>query len=57
MLGDPSYHDSWEEKRHWYEQNGYILGTNMFITQDDERGGLDSVAVRKLAEEIKTIIY
>ncbi len=56
MLGDPSYRVSWEEKRRWYEQNGYISGTNLFTTQDDERGGLDSVAVSKLAEEIKTII-
>jgi hypothetical protein len=56
MLGRADYRRGWEWKKGWYEKNGFVLGDNLFITEDDERGGLDSTAVRKTAEKISGLV-
>ncbi len=56
MLNKPSYRADWEAKQDWYERNGYVLGKTLFTTQDDERGGLDSAAVRDIAEQVKAAL-
>jgi hypothetical protein len=56
MLNKPSYREDWEHKLMWYEKNGYVLGENLFTTEDDEQGGLDSSVVRKIAENVKTLL-
>jgi hypothetical protein len=53
MLGREDYRRGWQWKKDWYEQNGFVLDNNLFITQEDERGGLDSTMVRKVAEIIR----
>lgn len=56
MLHQPGYKEGWEKKLAWYEQNDFFLNQNLFTTQEDERGGLDSTEVRKLAEHIQTLL-
>ena len=52
LLGDPEYARSWDRKKAWYEANGVTeLGGDrgtLIVTTDDERGGIDSAAVRAM---------
>jgi hypothetical protein len=56
MLSHPNYAQGWEEKRAWYAKNGITEGQTLFTTRDDERGGLDSREVRRIAQEIQALI-
>jgi hypothetical protein len=56
MLGRDDYRRGWEWKREWYRANGYVEGETLFVTTDDERGGLDSTQVRKIAGDIQARI-
>jgi hypothetical protein len=56
MLGRQDYREGWEWKRNWYEKNGFTPGKNLFTTQDDERGGLDSTTVKAVAERIRQLV-
>ncbi|WP_175511553.1 AAA family ATPase [Alicyclobacillus macrosporangiidus] len=52
LLANPDYRQAWEKKLDWYRQNGFELGHNLFTTEDDANGGLDSTLVRQVAEQI-----
>jgi hypothetical protein len=56
MLSRDDYRQGWEWKKDWYAKNGFVLGQNLFTTQDDERGGLDSQQVRAVAEAINKLL-
>ena len=56
MLSRDDYRKSWEWKKDWYAKNGFIEGENLFTTQDDEKGGLDSMIVKEVAETIQSLI-
>ena len=56
MLTRDDYRQSWQRKRHWYLQDGFVEGASLFTTQDDEKGGLDSEEVRTIAQQIKQLI-
>ena len=56
MMDRDDYRASWEWKKHWYEENGFVLGRNLFATRDDERGGLDSTEVGKVAKQIQPLL-
>ena len=56
MLDDPEYRARWDVKRSWYEANGFVEGTTLFITRDEADGALDSQRIRKLAEHLQTLI-
>jgi len=56
MLGRSDYRRGWEWKKEWYRKNGYVLGENLFTTEDDERGGLDSEVVRRTANRVEELI-
>lgn len=56
MLTQPSYARGWEEKRRWYQQNGFVEGVNLFTTRDDERGGLDSREIEKVALRVQALV-
>jgi len=56
MLTRDDYRQSWKRKREWYLQNGFVEGVSLFITQDDEKGGLDSEDVRNIAKQIKNLL-
>jgi ATP-dependent exoDNAse (exonuclease V) alpha subunit len=48
MLDDPEYMQKWEEKRRWYEQNGFA---DRLVVSQEDASGLDS---RKIAQIIET---
>ena len=56
MLVRDDYRRAWGWKKKWYEDNGFILGENLFTTEDDQKGGLDSDQVKKVVLEIKALI-
>lgn len=56
MLIDERYARAWDKKRHWYANSGVEEGggevATLIITQDDERGGIDSTEVQAKVREI-----
>ena len=55
-LNDLHYLREWDEKRRWYQTNGILEGVNLFTTRDDERGGLDSREIHRVALEIQRLL-
>lgn len=56
MMFKDDYRRGWEWKKKWYESNGYRLGENLFTTQDDSKGGLDSGEIGTVIEKIRQLI-
>jgi hypothetical protein len=56
MLSDAKYREDWLKKAFWYDQHGVVYGTNLFITRDDENGGINSHVVLETCAKIKSII-
>jgi hypothetical protein len=56
MLGKESYRKSWEWKLEWYAVNGFVVGENLFTTEDDSSGGLDQAQLTKTAQEIDAFL-
>ncbi len=56
MLTRDDYRESWERKRELYKKNGLKEGKNLFTTEDDSRGGLDSLKVGKVAKAIQKML-
>lgn len=56
MLSRKDYAESWKWKKDWYEKNGFTEGKNLFVTSDDERGGLDSSAIERVAEQVRALL-
>ena len=56
MLHHQDYRERWERRQRHYEKNGFELGKNLFTTQDDEHGGLDSRTIVKVAEQIQSLL-
>lgn len=56
MLGRDDYRRGWEWKKEWYSANGYTEGVNLFTSEDDEKGGLDSKVIDEVAKAIKKLI-
>lgn len=57
MLHKPSYKEEWEQKKLFYERNGFILNDNLFVTTEDEHGAIDSESINKnVISRIKALI-
>lgn len=56
MMSKPDYREGWERKRAWYAENGYQLGTNLFITEEDATSGLDSSKIRAVAQAVQNLL-
>jgi hypothetical protein len=56
MLGKETYRKSWEWKLEWYATNGFVVGENLFTTEDDSSGGLDQAQLTKTAQEIDALL-
>lgn len=56
MLSHPDYRRSWEWKLDWYQKNGFALGKNLFVTEEDELGGLSSEEVKRVASSITQLL-
>ena len=53
MLKLPNYKQRWEEKLKMYEENGYILGEDLYTTEDSEDGGISTPDIINVIEKIK----
>ncbi len=59
MMRNPDYRARWEKKLRWYreqdilpfDEGGGSEGT-LIITQDDERGGIQSNEIEKLLDDV-----
>ena len=49
MLSVPSYRQKWEQKRQWYEDNGYI--DRLITSEDGLDGSIDAVEIERTARE------
>jgi len=56
MMSREDYRESWNRRKKDYEKAGFVLKQNLFISQDDDRGGLDSQEIRNTAEKIKELL-
>jgi hypothetical protein len=52
MMSDEGYRRRWEAKRELYAKHGIIEGKNLFVSYDDENGGIDSQAIRNLIKKL-----
>jgi hypothetical protein len=59
MLGDQGYKRRWDEKEQWYRDHGILPheeggGPNgtLIITRDDPKGGIDSLYINQLIQEV-----
>ena len=56
MLSRDDYRRGWEWKRDWYDKNGFRVGENLFITQEDFEGSLDSHEITATAEAVLKLL-
>ncbi len=56
MLGKKSYREAWEWKLDWHEKNGFVLGENLFTTEDDPVGALDQSQLTQVAKRIDQLL-
>ena len=49
MLSVPSYRESWERKRRWYEDNGYA--ERLITSEDGPDGSIDAARIERIARE------
>lgn len=56
MLQNESYRNRWEKKLEWYEYNKFIINKNLFITEDDLNGSLDSFKIKSTIEQIQRLL-
>lgn len=52
MLKLPNYRKRWEEKLKLYGENGFILGKNLFTTEDKEDGGISTPEILAVIDRI-----
>jgi hypothetical protein len=56
MMSREDYRQSWGRRKRDYEAAGFKIGVNLFTTEDDERGGLDSNEIKRIAERIRDLL-
>jgi hypothetical protein len=49
MLSVPSYQESWERKRQWYEANGYL--DRVITSEDSADGSIDAAEIERTARK------
>ena len=49
MLSVPSYREQWEQKRQWYEDNGYW--GRVVTSEDGPDGGIDATEIERIARK------
>ncbi len=56
MLSRDDYRRAWEWKKDWYEKNGFRVGENLFTTQEDAEGSLDSHEITATAKTVVRLL-
>lgn len=49
MLNVPTYRDTWERKRQWYEDNGYA--DRLITSEDGADGSIDAALIERIARK------
>lgn len=55
-MDDPQYLKGHEWKMNWYEQNGFVNGENLFVTEETLASGIDSSQLEKTLETIQDLV-
>lgn len=55
-MDDPQYLKGHEWKMKWYEQNGFVKGENLFVTEETLASGIDSSALELTLEAILELV-
>ena len=53
MLKLPNYEQRWKEKQKMYESNGFVMGENLFTTEDKEDGSISTPEIVEVIQIIK----
>ncbi|MBU3679559.1 MAG: hypothetical protein FGM32_08125 [Candidatus Kapabacteria bacterium] len=53
MMSREDYRRGWDWKNDWYTKNGFKLGKNLFTSEDDDRGALDSDKILHIINQIE----
>lgn len=56
MLSRDDYRKAWEWKKDWYDKNGFRVGENLFITQENTEGRLDSHEITTTAKAVLKVL-
>ena len=56
MMHRSDYREAWEKKQTWHAKNGVEVGENLFVSQDDENGGLDGQAIAAIIDQIVDLV-
>lgn len=51
LLNDLSYCEHNAQKLNLYQKHGFVIGKNLLITQDDTKGGCDSIFIDKIIRQ------
>lgn len=56
MLDQKGYRRGWEWKQQWYERNGFVPERTLFMSEEGERGALNSETLKQTALKIKRLL-
>lgn len=56
LLHKPTYKEEWQKKLKFYEANGFKLEENLFTTQDNEKGAIDSLEIERVITKIQKML-
>ncbi len=56
MMHDEEYVRGWKWKEEWYQKNGFVLGQNLFVSEERRGEGLKMDVLRGIAEQIKALM-
>ena len=56
MLDRDEYRGRWQWKLGWYAKNGFVMGENLFTSEEGNVPGLDSLVLTRIAEQIRALL-
>lgn len=56
MMSREDYRQSWDRRKKDYAAADFEVGVNLFTTEDDERGGLDTDKIKSIANKVRDLL-
>ena len=56
MMDDDEYVRGWKWKLQWYQQNGFVLDKDLFVTEERRGQGLSMDSLQAVAAKIKSLV-
>lgn len=56
MMHDEEYIRGWKWKLEWYRQNGFVIGQNLFVTEERRGQGLSMDYLQGVAQKVKALV-